>query len=110
MVISSVLTALGGTFYAQYFAYIDPSLTFGVSVSIEGLLRAIVGGAGTVWGPLLGSFVLTPISELARAALRGRAGAAVLLYGLLLFLVLSSLPRGLWGLLARPRGRAPAGS
>ncbi len=43
MAISSFLTALGGTFYAQYFAYIDPSLTFGVSVSIEGLLRAIVG-------------------------------------------------------------------
>jgi branched-chain amino acid transport system permease protein len=103
MVISSALTALGGTFYAQYFAYIDPTITFGVSVSIEGLLRAIVGGAGTVWGPLLGSFLLTPVSELTRAALRGRAGADVMLYGLLLILVISFLPRGLMDLVARQK-------
>jgi branched-chain amino acid transport system permease protein len=109
MVISSFLTALGGTFYAQYFAYIDPSLTFGVSVSIEGLLRAIVGGAGTVWGPLLGSFVLTPISELTRAVLRGRAGADIMLYGLLLILVISFLPHGLMGWASRPR-RRPTGT
>jgi branched-chain amino acid transport system permease protein len=103
MVISSFLTALGGTFYAQYFAYIDPSLTFGVSVSIETLLRAIVGGAGTVWGPFLGSFVLTPISELTRAVLRGRTGADIMLYGLLLILVISFLPQGLMGWLTRAR-------
>ena len=106
MGVSSFLTALGGTFYAQYFAYIDPSLTFGVSVSIEGLLRAIVGGTGTVLGPLVGSFVLTPISELSRAALRGRAGADVMLYGLVLILVVSFLPRGLMGLCTRRRAAA----
>jgi len=106
MGISSALAAFGGTFYAQYFAYIDPTITFGVSVSIEGLLRAIVGGAGTVWGPLLGSFVLTPVSELTRAALRGRAGADVMLYGLVLILVISFLPQGLMDLLVRVRRRA----
>jgi branched-chain amino acid transport system permease protein len=108
MAVSSFLTALGGTFYAQYFAYIDPSLTFGVSVSIEGLLRAIVGGAGTVWGPLLGSFVLTPISELTRAALRGRAGADIMLYGVLLIAVISFLPQGLMGWVGRGRRRPTA--
>src|SRR5436190_2144925 len=82
MAISSFLTALGGTFYAQYFAYIDPTITFGPSVSIQGLLQAIVGGAGTVLGPLIGAFVLTPVSELSRAAIRGRAGVDVMLYGL----------------------------
>jgi branched-chain amino acid transport system permease protein len=107
MAISSFLTALGGTFYAQYFAYIDPSLTFGPAISIGGLLPAIVGGAGTVTGPLLGSFVLTPISELTRAALRGRAGADIMLYGLVLILVISFLPNGLVGWI-RAR-RAPAG-
>src|SRR5262249_49543688 len=54
MALSSFLTALGGTFYAQYFAYIDPTITFGPSVSIGALLPAIVGGAGTVLGPGLG--------------------------------------------------------
>jgi branched-chain amino acid transport system permease protein len=97
MAISSFLTALGGTFYAQYFAYIDPGITFGPTVSIQGLLPAIVGGAGTVLGPLLGSFVLTPVSELTRALLRGRAGADVMLYGLVLVLVISFLPQGLVG-------------
>jgi branched-chain amino acid transport system permease protein len=97
MAVSSFLTALGGTFYAQYFAYIDPSLTFGPAISIGGLLPAIVGGAGTVAGPLLGSFVLTPISEVTRAVLRGRAGGDIMLYGLILILVISFLPNGLMG-------------
>jgi branched-chain amino acid transport system permease protein len=104
MALSSFLTAFGGTFYAQYFAYIDPTITFGPAISIQGLLPAIVGGAGTVLGPLLGSFVLTPISELTRAALRGRAGADIMLYGLILILVISFLPQGLMGLRRATRG------
>jgi branched-chain amino acid transport system permease protein len=103
MALSSFLTALGGTFYAQYFAYIDPSITFGPAVSIQGLLQAIVGGAGTVLGPVLGAFVLTPISELSRAAIRGRAGVDVMLYGLVLILVVSFLPNGLMGWARRRR-------
>jgi len=108
MAISSFMTALGGTFYAQYFAYIDPAITFGPSVSIQGLLQAIVGGAGTVLGPVLGAFVLTPVSELARALLRGRAGVDVMLYGAILILVISFLPHGLMGWLRRRRPGARA--
>jgi branched-chain amino acid transport system permease protein len=67
-------------------------------VSIGALLPAIVGGAGTVLGPVLGSFVLTPLSELTRYALRGRAGADVMLYGAVLILVISFLPKGIMGL------------
>jgi branched-chain amino acid transport system permease protein len=105
MALSAFLTALGGTFYAQYFAYIDPTITFGPAISIQGLLPAIVGGAGTVLGPLLGAFVLTPISELTRAVLRGRAGADIMLYGLILVLVISFLPQGLMGWLRGTRAR-----
>ena len=103
MAISAFLTALGGTFYAQYFAYIDPTITFGPAVSIQGLLQAIVGGAGTVLGPLLGAFVLTPVSELSRAAIRGRAGVDVMVYGVVLILVISFLPNGLMGWFRRRR-------
>jgi branched-chain amino acid transport system permease protein len=103
MAVSSFLTALGGTFYAQYFAYIDPTITFGPSVSIQALLPAIVGGAGTVLGPLIGAFVLTPVSELSRAAVRGRAGVDVMLYGLVLILVISFLPQGIMGWVRRAR-------
>jgi branched-chain amino acid transport system permease protein len=104
MALSSFLTALGGTFYAQYFAYIDPTITFGPSVSIGALLPAIVGGAGTVLGPVLGSFVLTPLSELTRFALRGRTGADIMLYGAILVLVISFLPQGLVGFARARRG------
>jgi branched-chain amino acid transport system permease protein len=107
MALSSFLTALGGTFYAQYFAYIDPTITFGPSVSIGALLPAIVGGAGTVLGPVLGSFVLTPLSELTRYALRGRAGADIMLYGAVLVLVISFLPQGIMGLVRERRRRDP---
>jgi branched-chain amino acid transport system permease protein len=109
MAISSCLTAIGGTFYAQYFAYIDPTITFGPSVSIQALLPAIVGGPGTVLGPVIGAFVLTPVSELSRAAIRGRAGVDVMLYGLVLILVISFLPQGIMGWVRRPssgRGRS----
>jgi branched-chain amino acid transport system permease protein len=109
MAISSFMTALGGTFYAQYFAYIDPTITFGPSVSIQGLLQAIVGGAGTVLGPFLGAFVLTPVSELSRALLRGRPGVDVMMYGVILILVISFLPQGLTGWARRRRLAGPAG-
>jgi branched-chain amino acid transport system permease protein len=97
MALSSFLTAVGGTFYAQYFAFIDPTLTLGVSVSVEILLRPIVGGPGTLVGPLLGSLVLTPLSELTRWAIRGRPGLDVMIYGLVLVLVVTFVPRGLAG-------------
>jgi branched-chain amino acid transport system permease protein len=97
MGLSSFLTALGGTFYVQYFSFIDPTLAFGVSVSVEILLRPIVGGPGTLVGPLLGSVVLTPLSELTRWLIRGRPGVDVMLYGAILVAVITFLPRGLVG-------------
>jgi branched-chain amino acid transport system permease protein len=103
MALSSFLTAIGGTFYAQYFSFIDPTLAFGVPVSVEILLRPIVGGPGTLAGPLLGSVVLTPLSELTRWLIRGRPGVDVMIYGALLVLVITFLPRGLVGL-GRRRG------
>ncbi|TLZ74931.1 MAG: branched-chain amino acid ABC transporter permease [Methanobacteriota archaeon] len=95
--------SLGMKLRAMALAYIDPTITFGPAVSIQGLLQAIVGGAGTVLGPVIGAFVLTPMSELSRAALRGRAGVDVMLYGLVLILVISFLPNGLMGWVRRRR-------
>ncbi len=97
MALSSFLTALGGTFYAQYFSFVDPTLAFGVPVSVEILLRPIVGGPGTLAGPLLGSLVLTPLSELTRWAIHGRPGVDLMIYGAILVLVITFLPRGLIG-------------
>ena len=109
MAVSAFLTAVGGTFYAQYFTFIDPGLVFGPAVSVEILLRPIVGGPGTLLGPLLG---------LARpdAAVRGDAGADprapgvdVMVYGALLIVVITFLPGGLVGLWRRVPGRWAGG-
>jgi branched-chain amino acid transport system permease protein len=106
MALSAFLTALGGTFYAQYFSFIDPTLGFGPAVSVEILLRPIVGGPGTLFGPVLGSLVLTPLSELTRSFIRGRAGVDVMVYGAVLVVVITFLPGGLvgaWRHVRRPR-------
>jgi branched-chain amino acid transport system permease protein len=105
MAFSAFLTALGGTFYAQYFSFIDPTLAFGPAVSVEILLRPIVGGPGTLIGPVLGSLVLTPLSELTRRLIRGRPGLDVMVYGAVLVAVVTFLPGGLVGAWRRARRR-----
>jgi branched-chain amino acid transport system permease protein len=110
MGISSFMTALGGTFYSQYLLFIDPDIVFGMHISVEILLRPIIGGVGTVLGPVVGALVLTPLSEFTRAIIRqpptflpfllpfkGRAGIDVMLFGALLILVIIFLPDGLVG-------------
>jgi branched-chain amino acid transport system permease protein len=108
MAFSAFLTALGGTFYAQYFSFIDPTLAFGPAVSVEILLRPIVGGPGTLIGPVLGSLVLTPLSELTRWLIRGRPGLDVMVYGAMLVAVVTFLPGGLVGAWRRARRRRGA--
>jgi branched-chain amino acid transport system permease protein len=98
-IISAALTAMGGTFFAQYFTYINPRNVFGEGPSVQILLFAIIGGLGTVWGPAIGALVLIPIAELARGWLGGSfAGAHLLLYGTVLVLVMLFMPKGIMGL------------
>lgn len=101
MAVSAFLTAMGGTFYAQYLLYIDPEITFGTTISIEILLRPIVGGAGTVLGPLLGSAVLTPFSEIAKTLFRGYIGVHLMFFGVILIVVIIFLPQGIMGLVEK---------
>ena len=112
--LSAPLTAIGGTFYAQYFFYIDPVLTFGANTSVEIILRPIVGGTGTVFGPILGSFLLTPLSEATRTGLRGLTGGNVpgvdiIVFGAILIVVIIFMPEGLAGWLRQPYRRLTAG-
>jgi branched-chain amino acid transport system permease protein len=96
MAISCFLTALGGTFYAQYFHYINPERGMGLTMSIEIVLVGVVGGWQTVLGPTIGSILLTPTSEIIRGELGGTyAGLHLLLYGLVLMIVILFLPQGL---------------
>ncbi len=96
MAISSFFTAIGGSFYAQYFRYINPERNMGLDLSIEMALMGIVGGQGTVLGPVLGAFLLTPAGEISRATLGGKfPGLHLVIYGLVLVLAMLFLPKGL---------------
>jgi branched-chain amino acid transport system permease protein len=108
IVLSGALTAAGGTFYAQYYLYIDPGIAYGSSISVEILLVPIVGGLGTIAGPLFGAAALQLLAELARRATGDAPGLNLVLYGVLLILMVRFLPDGLVGLLRRLVRRRPA--
>ncbi len=103
MVLSSFLTGIGGTFYAFYLLSLQPGAVFGIPLSVEIVIRPIVGGAGTLLGPILGSFMLTPLGELSRSYFGqgGHHGAHLIVYGALLIAVVLFLPQGAVPFLAR---------
>lgn len=106
LVLSAALTAIGGTFFAEYFTYISPRSVFGEGPSIQILLFAIVGGIGTVWGPALGALLLVPIAEISRAVLGGTfAGSHLLLYGITLVVIMMVMPKGLITLIPTIRSK-----
>ena len=110
MVLSSFLTGVGGTFYAFYLFSLQPNAVFGIPLSVEIIIRPIVGGAGTVLGPLLGSFILSPLAEISRTyfARGGWSGVHLIVYGLLLISVVLFLPRGAYPALVRLAKKRPA--
>jgi len=86
-----------GTFYAQKYLYIDPPISYSIALSVEMLLVTIVGGMGTVFGPLVGSFFLHIVNEFARHFI-DTPGVSLIVYGFILILIISFLPNGLVGL------------
>jgi branched-chain amino acid transport system permease protein len=106
--ISSAMTAVGGVFYAFYYDSLFPAQVFGIGRSIELILAPIVGGLGTIFGPVVGAFILTPLGELLTAVL-GSLGvnapsAKALFYGLILMAIIFVRPDGVWPWLARACG------
>jgi branched-chain amino acid transport system permease protein len=95
--ISAFMTSLAGAFYANYIFYLHPNSLFGMSLSIELILRPIVGGLGTLFGPVIGSIILTPLSEISRAYFTkgGLEGLHLILYGVLTILVVLFMPKGI---------------
>ena len=99
--LSGALMAAGGVFYAQYFQYIDPGLAYGPGVSIEALLGPIVGGLGTLWGPVLGAVLLQILGEGTRGLFENAPGLSLVVYGGLLVLTVTFMPSGILGALRR---------
>jgi branched-chain amino acid transport system permease protein len=109
LTLSGAMCAAGGTFYAQKYLYIDPTIAFGIDKSVEMLLVTMVGGAGTIFGPLIGSVVLTGINEATRAAaavipaLKNVQPLSLIVYGAMLIIIVARLPDGFASLLGRRR-------
>jgi branched-chain amino acid transport system permease protein len=112
LVLSGAMAAAGGTFYAQKYLYVDPNIAFGVDKSVEMLLVAMVGGAGTIFGPLMGAATLTAINEGTRwlasvvPALKNVQPLSLIVYGAMLILIVGRLPDGLASLFVRRRRHA----
>ena len=96
MAISCFLTALGGTFYAQMFLYFYPKSIMGLELSYEIAFIALIGGRGTILGPVVGALLLRPVSELTRIYLSSSLpGLHLVIFGLVLIVVMRYQPKGL---------------
>lgn len=119
LAISATLTSLAGSFYAIYIKFIDPTTVLPLDLSVQIVLIAIIGGIGTIWGPVVGALVLVPLSEALRSNLIAQglintglvsedsgigvflkehlAHAHVLIYGILVVIVILFMPDGVIG-------------
>jgi branched-chain amino acid transport system permease protein len=108
MMISSGLTAPAGVFIAFYYNNLFPEQVFNIGRSIEIILGPIIGGVGTLFGPILGAFLLTGLSETMHELLSyfgvDVPGAKAVFYGVCLLFVVVALPDGVWPWLARKLG------
>jgi len=108
VVISAAMTSFAGVIYAFYYNNLFPEQVFHILRSIEIILGPIVGGVGTLFGPILGAFLLTGLAETLTAALAALGvdlpGAKQVFYGICLLLVVTALPEGVWPWLSRRIG------
>ena len=112
MTVSAAITATAGCFYAQYFLFLDAAIAYGPWISVDALLAPIIGGAGTLFGPLAGALVIKTLGEATKLMTGGAPGLDLVIYGLVLIAVVGLAPRGIAGLASRlvPRTRAGARS
>ena len=98
MMLSAALTAAGGCFYTQYFLFLDAGIAYGTWISVEALLAPIIGGIGTVYGPLLGALVVRSLGEATKLVTGHAPGLDLVIYGCVLVLVVAFAPRGIAGI------------
>ena len=97
--VSAAITAAAGCFYAQYFLFIDAAIAYGPWISIDALLAPIVGGAGTLFAPLLGALVIKTLGEATKLLTGDAPGLDLVIYGIVLIAIVGLAPRGIAGIL-----------
>jgi branched-chain amino acid transport system permease protein len=116
MVLSAVLTALCGVFFVQYNLRVDPSMVISLDMAMKFVLITILGGAGTLLGPLAGAAILIPLQEYTRAFWGGLGGGIdLIIFGLIIVLMVIKQPAGIVGIfqgirqrIAKARGKGGA--
>ncbi|MFI5000857.1 MAG: branched-chain amino acid ABC transporter permease [Reyranellales bacterium] len=108
--LSAAFAALAGSLYFCMFGFIDPESGFGILISVKMVVMAALGGAGQLFGPLVGALILVPLEELSNSYLGGQgAGVTFVVYGAIIVIIARFLPSGLLSLLNRRRTKpAPA--
>ena len=102
MILSGFFTAIGGTFYAQFILFITPTRTMSLDFSVQMVIMAVLGGMGTVLGPVYGAIILVPIAEITRAFWGGSLqGVHLIINGALLMVVILYWPEGIEGWVRR---------
>ena len=102
--LSAGLTSVAGTFYAVMFGFVDPESGLGILISVKILIMAALGGAGLLFGPLVGAAILVPLEEISNSWLGGKgAGLTFVVYGAIIVLIARFQPGGLLSLFARRR-------
>jgi len=97
LMISAFLTALIGSFFAQYLTFIEPESEFSLGLSIALTLSVMIGGIGTALGPVIGAFIITPLQELLRIYISGEyQGLQHIIYGIVLVVVVICIPQGVY--------------
>ena len=105
MTLSGAIAGAAGMAYLQTYLFVDAHIAFGTMMSFEALLGPIIGGAGTILGPIVGAVVLHSMGEAARGLIGGAPGMNLVFYGLVLLAILRFLPDGLMGLAHRLNAR-----
>lgn len=108
MALSGAVAGAAGVAYLQTQLFVDAPIAFGSLISVEALLGPIIGGAGTLLGPIVGTVVLHAVGEGVKGAIGGAPGLNLMVYGVVLLLILRFLPNGLMGLAAARPARRPA--
>ncbi|MGC8658131.1 MAG: branched-chain amino acid ABC transporter permease [Desulfomonilaceae bacterium] len=94
LILSAFIAGVGGGYYAMYLRYIDPDAVFSISLSVEMVFIAVIGGLTTVMGPLIGAIFLVTLGETFRTYI---PTGHLIFYGLFMMLAIRYMPEGIWG-------------
>jgi branched-chain amino acid transport system permease protein len=103
--ITGVFAGMGGAFYTVYYSYIDPFSVMHLELSIMIALMTMIGGAGSMWGPIIGAMILIPLDRYLGAWLGGRGiiGVDFMIYSMMVMVIAAYEPKGIWGIIEKAR-------